>query len=180
MISHSPISSGTRQRGVALITTLILLVMMTIIAVTAARMAALEERMAGNTRDRDIALRAAEMGLRDAERDLMNAVLGYERAISGCTGFTADCGGSTITTADDGQCSGAVNYSYLSSQTVPPSVSYGRFTHATAIPGVLAQPRYLIECFTKNSDTYYRITVRAIGAKPGTAVMMEEMFKPNE
>ncbi|WP_295393073.1 PilX N-terminal domain-containing pilus assembly protein [uncultured Thiodictyon sp.] len=172
-------SQSPRQRGIALITTLILLVMMTLMAVSAARMGSLEERMAGNLRDRDIALRAAEMGLRDAERDLMNSVPGSARAISGCSGFTAACGGDTSDTSDDGQCNSATaNYSYLTSPTVAPSVPYGRFTNATAIPGVLAQPRYLIECFTKNSDTYYRITVLARGASPGTQVMMEEVFKP--
>ena len=187
MISHSPISFGTRQRGVALITTLILLVMMTIIAVTAARMAAMEERMAGNTRDRDIALRAAEMGLRDAERYLLNG------RIFGCTGFKADCGASTTVTTDDGLCDCPRNSPSTCSKpvwkrlidnidimTVAPSVAYGDLTGATAIPGVSEddQPRYLIECLKKNADTYYRITVRALGAKPGTAVMLEEMFKP--
>ncbi len=171
-------SSPIHQRGIALITTLILLVMMSVMAVSAARMGSLEERMAGSMRDRDIALRAAEMGLRDAERDLMNLPGIRALPISGCSGFTPDCGGSTSTTDDDGQCSVAAPYSYLTSQTVPPSVPYGLFTNATAIPGVVAQPRYLIECFTKHSDTYYRITVFALGANPGTQVMMEEVFKP--
>lgn len=56
-----------------MITALIFLVMLTIIGVAAARMSSLEERMAGNMRDRDVALRAAEMCLREAERHIMTA-----------------------------------------------------------------------------------------------------------
>ncbi|WP_295580413.1 PilX N-terminal domain-containing pilus assembly protein [uncultured Lamprocystis sp.] len=170
----------------ALITTLILLVMLTIIAVTAARMASFEERMAGNMRDRDVALRAAEMGLRDAERDIMNAgPPSSARHISGCTGFTADCGASTITLNDDGLCYGGFGgyatpiWQTAGILTAAPSAPYGAFTGAAAIAGVPA-PRYLIECMPKSDGYYYRITVLAQGAKPGTALMLEEMFTPGE
>jgi len=64
-----------------MITALIFLVMLTIIGVTAARMSSLEERMAGNMRDRDVALRAAEMCLREAERAIMNST-----TIAACNG----------------------------------------------------------------------------------------------
>ena len=97
-------SPRRRYRGIALLTMLVLLAMLTIITVIGARLAVLEERMAGNTRDRDLALRAAEMGLRDAERDLLNTVPGASRAISGCSGFSADCGKSTPVLTDDGLC----------------------------------------------------------------------------
>jgi len=186
MCSPSPVVPGVRQRGIALVTSLIFLAILTIVGVTAARMASLEERMAGNMRDRDIALRAAEMGLRDAERDIMNAVPGYARNISGCVGFVANCGASTGTDVDDGRCyNGSGGYTppiwqTANIMTAAPSVPYGRFTHATAIAGLSAQPRYLIECMPKSDGTYYRIVVRAQGAKPGTAVMLEEMFTSGE
>jgi type IV pilus assembly protein PilX len=70
-----------------MITALIFLVILTIMGVTAARMSSLEERMAGNMRDRAVAFRAAEMGLRDAERDIMNkAEVGL---IDSCSEFPA-------------------------------------------------------------------------------------------
>jgi type IV pilus assembly protein PilX len=191
MSSPPPLAPLARQQGVALITSLIFLVMLTIIGVTAARMSSMEERMAGNMRDRDIALRAAEMGLRDAERDVMNAVPAYARNISGCSGFVANCGASTVTDVDDGRCyngpSGygtpiwqAADWMGTPTGTQPRTVPYGRFTHATAIAGVSAQPRYLIECLPKTDGTYYRIIVRAQGAKPGTAVMLEEIVTSGE
>ena len=56
-----------RQTGAALITSLILLIVMTMIGVTAMQTTALEEKMAGNMRDQNLAFQAAEAGLRDAE-----------------------------------------------------------------------------------------------------------------
>ncbi len=55
------------QRGSALIISLLILLLMTIIGVTALQTGALQERMAGNARDRQIAFEAAEAALRDAE-----------------------------------------------------------------------------------------------------------------
>ncbi len=177
-------SPRPRQRGIALLTVMVLLAMLTMIAVTGARLAVLEERMAGNARDRDLALRAAEMGLRDAERELMNAAPGATRAISGCSGFVADCGQSTPAATDDGLCYKHDGYAAPVWQTTDmsaaPSVPYGGITQATAIAGVYAQPRYLIECLPKPDGYHYRITVRAQGSKPGTTVMLEEIFTPGE
>lgn len=55
------------QRGAILIVSLLLLLVMTIIGVFAMRGTTLEERMAGNLRDRDLAFQAAEAALREAE-----------------------------------------------------------------------------------------------------------------
>jgi len=48
----------------------------------------------------------------------------------------------------------------------------------TAFPMVVHQPEYLIEPFHKNSDYYYRITVRGYGMRSGTRVMLQEVYKP--
>ena len=55
------------QRGAALATTLILLVIVTLIALGATRFVAQEEKMAGSIFDRAIAFQSAEAGLRQAE-----------------------------------------------------------------------------------------------------------------
>ena len=65
--SHRDRRPPNRQTGAALITGLILLIVMTMIGVTAMQTTALEERMAGNMRDQNLAFQAAEAGLRDAE-----------------------------------------------------------------------------------------------------------------
>jgi type IV pilus assembly protein PilX len=58
---------ATRSKGVALIVSLILLLVMTIIGLAGVRVVAGEERMVAQTFDRNLALQAAETSLRDAE-----------------------------------------------------------------------------------------------------------------
>lgn len=57
----------SNQGGAALITSLIFLTVLTILGMSTLGTALLESRMAGNARDRNLALQAAEIGLRDAE-----------------------------------------------------------------------------------------------------------------
>jgi type IV pilus assembly protein PilX len=58
-----------RQHGTVLIIALILLVLMTLIGVTSMQTTTLEEKMAGNSRDRTVALQAAESALRQGEEN---------------------------------------------------------------------------------------------------------------
>jgi type IV pilus assembly protein PilX len=59
--------SPLRQRGAILITSLLLLLVLTIIGVTAMQMSRMQERMAGNSRDLSLAFQGSEAALRDAE-----------------------------------------------------------------------------------------------------------------
>lgn len=63
------------QSGIALITGLIFLVMLTLISLAAMQSTTLEERMAGNSRSRDLAFQAAEAAVRGAEAILSGASL---------------------------------------------------------------------------------------------------------
>lgn len=56
-----------RQRGAALATVLILLVVMTLLGLASLRSTQMEERMSGNQLDRGLAFQAAEAALREAE-----------------------------------------------------------------------------------------------------------------
>lgn len=55
------------QRGMILVTALLLLVVLTIIGVTVMQMSRMQERMVGNTREVNIAFQAAETALRGGE-----------------------------------------------------------------------------------------------------------------
>jgi type IV pilus assembly protein PilX len=55
------------QRGIALVVSLIMLLVLTLIGVTAMQLSTRQEKMAGNTRDLDLAFQAAEAGLRFGE-----------------------------------------------------------------------------------------------------------------
>jgi type IV pilus assembly protein PilX len=56
-----------REKGVALVVALILLVVMTLLGLGAMRSVTLEEKMAANTFDRSLSFQAAEASLREAE-----------------------------------------------------------------------------------------------------------------
>lgn len=60
-------SSTKQQKGVVLVISLIMLLLLTIIGVTAMRTTSLEEKMAGNMRNQSLAFQSAETALRDRE-----------------------------------------------------------------------------------------------------------------
>jgi type IV pilus assembly protein PilX len=180
-----------RQHGVALITGLIFLVVLTLIGITSARMAGLEERMSGNMRDRSLAVQAAEMALRDAERDIRGgAGISRNPAISGITNFDSACTNGLCYNGVDGGPLPLTNplnwnatpvWSTVDWTAAAPSVAYGTNTGATNILGLFAQPRYIIEGIQKTElgeiVYYYRITTRAVGANPTTVVWLQEIFR---
>lgn len=62
------------QQGAVLVISLILLLVMTLLGLAAMQITRMEERMAGNLRDTNIAFQGAEAGLRDAENRLRDMV----------------------------------------------------------------------------------------------------------
>lgn len=63
-----------RERGAVLVVSLLLLLIMTLLGVSSMQTTTLQERMAGNTRDRAVAMQSAEYGLRDAEEFIESIV----------------------------------------------------------------------------------------------------------
>jgi len=61
-------SSFKHQSGVVLPVSMIMLLLLTLISVTASQVTGLEEKMAGNSRDSNLAFQAAEAALRGGER----------------------------------------------------------------------------------------------------------------
>ena len=61
-----------RQRGFSLIVSLMMLIVIIILGISASQMAINEERGARNERDRQIAFQAAEAALKDAEYEILN------------------------------------------------------------------------------------------------------------
>ncbi|OGU20201.1 MAG: hypothetical protein A2580_04760 [Hydrogenophilales bacterium RIFOXYD1_FULL_62_11] len=72
--SASFASMRVRQQGVALITGLIFMVVLTLIVLASMRGSILEEKMAGNSRSQNLAFQAAEAGLRAGEQALNSPV----------------------------------------------------------------------------------------------------------
>lgn len=85
-MSLRPINSlsNTRQGGAVLIIALVMLLLMTIVGISAIKGSNLQELMAGNVRDKQISFQAAEASLRDAE-SVVNAI--NPPNIGGTVGF---------------------------------------------------------------------------------------------
>lgn len=64
---RTPAVGLRRQRGAVLVVSLVILLVITMIAAGSMRGTILEEKMAGNTRDRNLAFQAAESAVREAE-----------------------------------------------------------------------------------------------------------------
>lgn len=194
-----PPSLRNRQSGVALVVGLIFLVVLSLLGISAMQSATLEERMAGNLRDRSLAVQSAEAALRDAENDILgiraNGIpcpagsptcrLVGERPIEASEGSQ----GLDIGKADcaQGQCrflastSNPVWKQYMATGCVANStVAYGTFTGATPIRAVATQPCYLFELFKDDVDGeprwLFRITARGVGQNPNTVVTVQEVF----
>lgn len=61
------VQTGKRQQGVVLLVGLIMLLLMTVVGLAAIRGSNLQETMAGNMRERQVAFQVAEAGLRQGE-----------------------------------------------------------------------------------------------------------------
>lgn len=69
------INPNNRQAGAILVTSMLLLIVLTVLGVTMMRMTGMQERMAGNARDVNLALQGAEAALREGEERLTPALL---------------------------------------------------------------------------------------------------------
>ncbi len=171
-----------QQRGMSLIASLIFLGVLTTLGYSSITTAFMQERMSGAWQDRKQATQAAEMALRDAEAYIATSV-------TGLTGFNRECGNGLCYNGAQGYAvdtpSGMASNVWSTSGifgNADKTIHYGQMTGAASINGVLEQPRYLIEGFRKQhagqgESIYYRITVRAVGARPGTAVTLQEIYR---
>lgn len=74
------------QRGTALIISLVFLLLLTILGVTAVSTSTLQEKMAGNMKDQNMAFQAAETGLRGGEAAILALVSTGDKPVPDSTG----------------------------------------------------------------------------------------------
>ncbi|MBA1146521.1 hypothetical protein H0Z60_05560 [Ectothiorhodospiraceae bacterium WFHF3C12] len=180
------------QRGAALTVSLIFLLIMTLIGVTSLRNTVLEERMAGNLRDRQIAFEAAEAGIRGAEAYIDNNVItlaGFDaNGDDGLYSESVDLDGDGDVDGDDAQIWRHVNWS----GTGPLVYSYDAVGESGG-PG--SNPLFVIEHYGTvtseenklNIGNYgegtgagnvdlFRITVRATGGSDNAVVILQSTY----
>ena len=160
--------------------TLLFLVVLTLVALSAVNTGTMEERMARNSRDYNVALQATEAALADGRADLSGAGTLSTRnpVIINDVGFVAACTNGLCTPAASGSAVWEVETNWTD---FTKSVGYGTYTFALQLPvvpapgGVSQRPRYLIETLGAVGGQWaYRITARGWGANPSTMVMLQE------
>jgi type IV pilus assembly protein PilX len=185
-------ASASKQRGIALFLVLIFLVILTLVGVFAIQGVTLNERVARNQIDRNIAFQAAEAALRDAERDIS----ALRADGSSCTD-RKDCRSQSDESLDDaitdipdtpGQCTNtglcfpslqaAASQVWESSANWDKATVYGTYTGAKPLASVEKQPQYLIEYGNfPDEGIFYQITARGFGVNEQTQVTLQSTFK---
>lgn len=158
---------GRREGGYALFITLIFLVVLTLLGLTGMQTSMLEERMAGNARDRSIAFQAAETTLRDAEGAVFAASI-WDYSSSCTAGLCATGSAPDYRTYD-----WAAGTQHLA---LDPSVAANGFSS-----GLADNPRYFVENTGKIKVSgkflpTYRITARSTGINANTRVFLQETY----
>lgn len=170
------------QTGSALIVSLSILLVLTILGVSAMRTTSLQEKMAGNARDTDVAFQAAESAIREAERFLDTI---SNRDLFSNTGGTG--GGYWLprdTNAGDPE-AWTVETNWTSANTA----TYNNLQ-------IAQQPVYIIQAVEANvggadgiqggigygggglTPEYgvFQITARGFGVSPNSRVMLQSMY----
>lgn len=174
-----------RQRGVALLTALLLMLAVLMTGIAAARAAIASARVAGHERDRMLALHGAMAGLRDAEHDIEGgldpgSVRAAALAQADPAAFADGCRGGAPFGGLCRQSAGEEIHAALADPEGP-GVVLGAFSGVT-IPtgGALAAqaPRYLIELMPSSPDTLlYRITALGFGTVETTQAAVQAYYR---
>lgn len=161
------------QRGTALVMALVFLLLMTMLGITAINTSTLEERMAGNTKDQNLAFQAAETALRAGELWVEGRTL------------ATDLSPPTPPTPAHG----IYNPSTTGTE-IWDSVDWNDTTNAvksystTPLTDVSTPPKYIIELLSIGpatppaTNTYIvRITARGTGASNSTVSMVQSTYR---
>lgn len=191
------------QQGVSLAVVMMVLLVVSVAGIAAARLALLGEASARNDRDKQIAFQAAEAALIDAENEIDGV------GASGCTSLRTDkflatqsvmapgsCGTSA---AERGLCMPAASSTskptwaavdFLDQSGTAPTVAYGSYTCRSfdAGAGVKAArvPRYLIERVPDKTPgqapdaVIYRITAMGFGPRVETRSVLQVEYRKKD
>lgn len=170
---QSGLAMPGRERGAVLLFSLIMLLLLTIIGVTAMQMTTLQERMAGGYRDRHTAFQGAEAALREGERLLSQATV-PEFFADGTNGLYEagsapdwhDFESATTRQYAGGDTSNELNQNLYSApeyyiERLPYGVGFG----SSLQPGPL------------EDNELFRITARSSGASGQATVVLQSVYK---
>ncbi|HKK06663.1 MAG TPA: PilX N-terminal domain-containing pilus assembly protein [Gammaproteobacteria bacterium] len=163
------------QGGVVLIVALIILLVLTLVAVTGIGNSTLEERMSANARDREVAFQAAEAALRHGENDVATG-LDLSKFTTNCDNGLCDCRDANI---------GCVEY-WTDPTLDVWNVSNRHRSYSVPFAQVASPAEYIIEYMGQyhidplnpapTDPDMFRITAVGIGQTPGSKVMLQSTY----
>ncbi len=188
MMEKSPLT----QRGAILVVSLIMLLLLTIIGLAGMRTTSLEEKMAGNSRDRALAFQSAEAALSIAEQDILSRMAAddtltppreagdwgeaLETAVRSCiennSSIAANAG--SCGPKDPADFDPFENDDWDYANVV--SASGTSLSHGS---GNLQAPKYMIQLVRKDfvSTAYiFKVTSKGFGADTGAEVVLQSTF----
>jgi len=163
-----------RQHGAALVVSLLLLAVMTILALSASQTTRLQERMAGNARDMDVAFQAGEAGVRNAEAWIDGqAAQPQTCSAAPCTVFQAGIFPPDMATATD---------TWWTTNGQPYGTAAKEMSSANADPiFVVEEAAFLKDDLTEGNGppsgrVFYRTYAGAQGATDSARVVVQTTF----
>ncbi len=166
------LTSKNKQTGVVLVVSLIMLLLLTLIGVTGTQVTTLEEKMAGNSRDQNVAFQAAEATLVEAETFILTQL---------STGdATYNVGGGLLSSTQAEPADFFLAATWTGTNSVVTSDGFrDYFVNNSGL--TIANPRYIIKRIgvigSSPVRTAFRITARAQGISPGTQIILQEIFE---
>lgn len=169
-----------QQKGSVLVVSLLILLVMTLLGVTAMNTSSLEQKIVYNFRDRQLAFQAAEAALRDGESFIQNTTLT-------AANFSATCANGLCTEA-----SATTPVWFDQTLNVWTTTSRHR-TASYSAPEVLQQPIYIVEWLGyvfpagatpptgavagPGDPEMFRITALATGGTTQARVMLQSTYE---
>ncbi len=159
---HNKYPSSKVQSGVVLPISMIMLLLLTLVSITGSQVSGLEEKMAGNSKDSNLAFQAAEAALRAGEAATSGAPTLY-------TGTQPiDWTNAAVTTYSGGTLTGIYQSPVYVIESLPSTA--GTETGAGGSLEVGAPP-------DSTSISWYRITARGTGGTANAVVILQSIYK---
>ena len=182
--ASAPFNRPSKQSGVVLFISLVMLLILTVLGLSSVQTTTLQERMARNARDTNLAFQAAESAVKDAEKliETFNSLVSFTAGGANGAGFYFE-GDYDATTNWAGR-------NWMSGN--------GYIEASTYIEGVAEPPKYIIEhlkTVVSDNDTLnldnigqdsgsgraqiFRITVYGTGGTSTAHVMIQSTYGKN-
>ena len=184
-----------RQKGSVLIVSMVMLFLLTLIGVTSMSSTSLEEKMAGNLRDQQLAFQAAEAALREGERLVSNTEglsgIVDDNCTNGLCKRREDDSNYASTASSCDTDNGWVNPRWLENDCDPGwdvwSNTAKHRQYLFKYAETVAKPKYIIEFINlldcpgssvgSNDCEMYRITAVAGGGTSSSSVILQSTFR---